>query len=54
MMKFCNKNGVFSNYDDTEEGLREALKMHFEHVEDVRVVGRVAWFVARRLIQNKE
>ncbi|KAJ3474074.1 hypothetical protein NLI96_g12665 [Meripilus lineatus] len=47
LMRFYNSKGVFGNTEDTVEGLKEGLKTHFEDVE-VRVVGKVALYVARR------
>lgn len=54
LVKLYNKKGVFSNYEDTKEGLEEVLRAHFEDVEDVKVIGRVALFVARKPIYKKE
>ncbi|KAM5536901.1 hypothetical protein V8D89_009448 [Ganoderma adspersum] len=47
LMGFYNKNGIFGNTGDTEEGLREALAEVFEEWE-VTVVGAVALFEARK------
>lgn len=41
-----NRQGVFDNLDDTEDGLREILAASFEEV-DLRTVGSAALFVAR-------
>lgn len=46
LMKWHNGTGVFSNSEDGEKGLREALEDAFEEYE-VRVVGVVALFSAR-------
>ncbi|KAH8093092.1 S-adenosyl-L-methionine dependent methyltransferase [Cristinia sonorae] len=47
LMDLYNGKGVFCNKEDTREGLEEALAEHYEEVE-VRIVGRVALFVARK------
>ena len=41
-----NKRGIFSNREDSEEGLREALEGHFDRVS-ITVRGMVAIFTAR-------
>ncbi|TCD62839.1 hypothetical protein EIP91_006352 [Steccherinum ochraceum] len=50
LMNIYNKKGVFSNREDTKEGLEQALRKHFAEVDDVKVVGKVALFVARKPI----
>ncbi|THH26369.1 hypothetical protein EUX98_g7816 [Antrodiella citrinella] len=52
LMNLYNRKGVFSNYNDTKDGLQEALTRHFADVE-VEVVGRVALFVARKPIWER-
>ena len=47
LIGFYNKNGIFGNTGDTEEGLRQALGNAFEEWE-VTVVGVVALFEARK------
>ena len=47
LMKIYHKKGIFCNYGDSAAGLKKGLAVHFEDV-DVRVVGRVALFVARK------
>lgn len=49
LMGLYNKKGIFSNRDDSVEGLTAALEKYFEDVE-VKVVGMVALFVAREPI----
>lgn len=46
LVKFYNSKGVFSNYEDSQEGLEEALQKHFADVE-VKLVGRVVLFVGK-------
>lgn len=46
-LRHYNKDGVFSNMDDSTQGLHEALARHFGTVS-VQVVGCVAFFSARR------
>jgi len=46
-MKIFNSNGVFSNREDDEDGLRAALSASFEEVK-VEVHGTVAMFSGRR------
>lgn len=46
LMKVYNARGVFSNREDSEERLREALKAHYERVA-ITVRGMVAIFTAR-------
>jgi len=46
LMAFYNKKGVFSNQNDSAEGLRSALNTRFQHVS-IEVVGCVAIFSAR-------
>ncbi|TCD63429.1 hypothetical protein EIP91_005400 [Steccherinum ochraceum] len=50
LMNIYNKKGVFSNREDTKEGLEQVLRKHFAEVDDVKVVGKVALFVARKPI----
>ncbi|CAG8947390.1 unnamed protein product [Penicillium salamii] len=45
LMYVYNRNGVFSNWDDGEQDIREALCKNYEKVE-TRVVGRVMMFAA--------
>lgn len=47
LMAVYNRRGVFSNREDSEERLREALEEHFDRVE-ITVRGMVAIFTARR------
>lgn len=46
LMDFYNKKGVFTNQQDTLDGLRQALKQRFKEVA-VEVVGCVALFSGR-------
>ncbi|KAI0773042.1 hypothetical protein BD413DRAFT_611967 [Trametes elegans] len=46
LMRCYNKRGVFDNYGDTPDGMREALEGSFEEWEP-RVVGAVALFWGR-------
>jgi len=43
MMKYLNSKDMWSNYQDGESGLKNALERHFDDVE-VQVVGAVALF----------
>jgi len=45
-LRHYNQHGVFSNMDDSAQGLAEALARHFGAVS-VQVVGSVAFFSAR-------
>ncbi|TCD61256.1 hypothetical protein EIP91_008705 [Steccherinum ochraceum] len=47
LMRFYNRKGAFGNVEDTYAGLEESLKKHFEEVVELKVVGKVALFVAR-------
>jgi len=51
LMWLWNKEGVFSNYSDSADDLRQALESRFEEVE-VRTEGVVALFNARRPIHR--
>jgi hypothetical protein len=46
LMEVYNKKGIFSNRNDSVEGLRTALALHFAEVE-IEVVGKVALFTAK-------
>ncbi|HZF54519.1 MAG TPA: class I SAM-dependent methyltransferase [Polyangiaceae bacterium] len=46
LLRAYNKRGIFSNREDSEEGLREALEGHFDRVS-ITVRGMVAIFTAR-------
>lgn len=48
-MRLWNSKGVFSNQDDTREGLEEALRASFAEYE-VRQVGVVALFKAKNVL----
>lgn len=45
LMSIYNKKGIFSNANDSEEGLKQILSAHFEHV-NTQVTGTVAIFSA--------
>lgn len=45
LMNVYNRRGIFSNWDDGEKEIREALCMDYKKVE-TRVVGRVLMFSA--------
>ena len=47
LMAIYNRKGIFGNRHDTRLGLEQALRRHFGEV-DVRIVGKVALFEARR------
>lgn len=47
LMAFYNRKGIFSNTEDSLDGLKAALAQRFEEV-DVEVVGCVALFSGRR------
>jgi len=47
LLRVYNNKGIFSNLDDSEMGLREALEKSFSDVQ-IQRVGVVALFEARR------
>lgn len=51
LMGRYNGKGIFCNYEDSEEGLVQALKMYFIDV-NVEVVGVVALFVAKQPVRK--
>ena len=48
-MKISNEKGIFSNHQDTFEGLEAILEAKFDAVE-MKIIGHVCLFWAKKII----